>query len=178
MGSGKQNRGAARLRGARVVKVPSSVTLLAPGAVGTLADDVEPLPVPIADEAARTVVSTLLVDLGPQPVDAGGPAESRVMQPGTIAAGVAGGPAVPWTAAAYVRVADLERRNALTKERSAVPTAKSTLGSWGGPGRGGRSTRCRRSSPGSPGCCRSPTTSATGSGRVTDRSPRTSRRSR
>jgi predicted dinucleotide-binding enzyme len=89
---------ARHLPGARVVKISAGMTLLALGAVGVMADDLEPVPVPLAgdDESAKAVVSNLLVDLGVQPVDVGSLADSRMMQPGSIARALMAGK-VPWS---------------------------------------------------------------------------------
>jgi predicted dinucleotide-binding enzyme len=76
---------ARHLPGARVVKAFNTDNLLALGAVGLLADDVEPPAIPVAsdDVAARTAVEGLIVDLGFIPMDVGCLADSWRMQPGT-----------------------------------------------------------------------------------------------
>jgi predicted dinucleotide-binding enzyme len=89
---------ARHLPGARIVKISAGMMLLALGAVGMMADDLEPVPVPLAgdDESAKAVVSNLLVDLGVQPVDVGSLADSRMLQPGSIARALMAGK-VPWS---------------------------------------------------------------------------------
>jgi predicted dinucleotide-binding enzyme len=81
---------AAHLRGARLVKISSSMILLALGSIGPLAPDIEPVLVPVAgdDVTAKAVVGDLLVDLGFDPVDIGTLADTRSMQPGSIARAV------------------------------------------------------------------------------------------
>ena len=65
--------GAPDAPGARVVEILDPERLLAPGSIGVLADDVDPIPVRVADgdPAARNAVAVLLVDLGFAPVDVG-----------------------------------------------------------------------------------------------------------
>ena len=81
---------ARHLPGARVVKAFNTANLLTLGAVGPLADDVEPPAIPVAsdDVAAKAVVEGLIVDLGFVPMDVGGLADGSRMQPGTPVRGL------------------------------------------------------------------------------------------
>jgi 8-hydroxy-5-deazaflavin:NADPH oxidoreductase len=75
---------ARHLAGARIVKAFNTANLLALGAVGPLADDVEPPAIPVAgdDPAAKEVVQGLIVDLGFVPMNVGCLADSWRLQPG------------------------------------------------------------------------------------------------
>jgi predicted dinucleotide-binding enzyme len=69
---------------ARLVKALNTEGFLAPGRLGPFSD-VSPVAVPIAgdDAAAKAIVSAIVVDMGFDPVDVGGLADSWRFQPGT-----------------------------------------------------------------------------------------------